>query len=103
MPDGFDYACYQQYMAVSALDLRLIESRSLQEARGRWGIRNLSPSQLEDLANVAARDPGLHQRWRERLTRGYQAEKRRLEDEIEESFARIPTNDHASAGYGDAA
>ena len=39
----------------------------------------------------------------EASTRGYHAEKLRLEDEIEESFARIPTDDHASAGYGDAA
>ena len=101
MSDGFDYARYQEYMAVAMHDLGLIESRSLQEASGRWGIRYLSPAQFEDLAN--ARDPGVRRRWQERLTCGYHAEKRRLEDEIEEFFARIPIDEHASAGYGDAA
>jgi len=101
MSNGFDYDCYKQYMAVAMHDLGLIESRSLQEARDRWGIRYLSPAQFEDLAN--ARDPGVRRRWQERLTCGYHAEKCRLEDEIEEFFARIPTDEQASTGYGDAA
>ncbi len=103
MPDGFDFARYQDYLTVAARDLGMMPCRSLREARSRWGIRCLSASQFQDLADAAAKDPSLCRRWRERLTLGYYAEKRRLENEIEEAFAGIPIDESISGGYEDAA
>jgi hypothetical protein len=96
MPNGFDHDRYQQYLAIAAHDLGLVQFHSLQEGRNGWGLRHLSPSELENLSNVAAHDVELQERWRERMTAGYHREKSRVADEVEEFFTQIPTDDDAS-------
>ena len=94
MAHGLDYARYQQYLATAAADL---------QASGPFSLRRLSPAQLEEVAGDGARDRGLRRRWRERLTLGYQEEKSRLADEIEEIFAGVPDEEQAAAACEDAA
>ena len=89
-----DYALYRKYLAVAIRELRPERS---------WNIPRLSPLGLKKVACAAARDSGLRDRWRERLTHGYYPEKARLSDEIEEFFAGIPEGAENAARREDAA
>ncbi|MHC4399848.1 MAG: hypothetical protein ACYTG0_09225 [Planctomycetota bacterium] len=76
-------------------DLGLSSVDSLDEAEARWGVRYLSPSEFESLANAAGESAALHQRWLARLRMGYDREKANLVDEIEELYADLPIADQA--------
>lgn len=94
MSQGLDYARYEQYVADAAGDF---------EAEGPWSVRRLSPSELEHVGCAGARESGLRKRWEDRLALGYDREKSRLANEVEELFAEIPVADETSGTCDQAA
>ena len=96
MADGLDYYRYQEYVRRATGDLGVVRVQSFEEARVRWGVRNLSPSEFRRLTSTAVQGGELHERWRERLELGYDREKSAVEDDIEGLFARVPASTSAS-------
>jgi len=103
MAHGLDYGRYQQYLSSAAHDLGVPRVRSIEEARVRWGVRDLSPLEFRHLTDAAAQDVGLRERWRECLELGYRREKLRVEGEIEDIFAHVPVDEPVSSEREDAA
>jgi len=103
MADGLDYYRYQEYVRRATGDLGVVRVQSFEEARVRWGVRNLSPSEFRRLTSTAVQGGELHERWRERLELGYDREKSAVEDDIEGLFARVPADEQVSREREDAA
>lgn len=64
---------------------------SLGEAKTGWGLRRLSRSEFERLRVHWQKDHELGQRWRRRLSIGYDRELSQIAIEIEEIFADLPS------------
>jgi len=103
MMDGLQYDRYQEYMRRFEDDLGLTSTRSLEDASAGWTMRRLSSSEFDDLVIAMEADPALRDRWLNRLQLGYDRDRARLVDEIEEIFTQPTVDDLTSEAFEDAA
>ena len=78
---------YQDYVSRFEADLKATFVGSVEKAEAGWGVRRLTRLEFGNLIDAASEDPVLRERWLTRLELGYDREKTRLADEVEDAFA----------------
>jgi hypothetical protein len=103
MTHGFEFEGYERYLSQLHADAGLVPVQSLDDARSRWSVRQLSRSEFDALMDSTSRGSGVWERWLTRVKQGYDREKSALADEIEDLFAHVPFADQVTTPSEDAA
>lgn len=104
MTRQLDFGRYEKFAVRAASDLRTPLIDSIDEAKSGWGLRRLSRSAFEKLAERARTDHDFGQRWLNRLQIGYDREKSQMAIKVEDIFADVPCRTDVNCdGHEDAA